>query len=220
VRGGPAFPSVPTLGSTRSATGAPALFASFFATMAESDFSDPFIIGYGSSPSRCGPVPYRGWSDPRSPGSRTRNVRTCQVRRPRRLGGALTLAHSLVLPSATHTASAPKTVFYRGSMAGLYVPLPTLRRHPHECLRTARGRCGSLHLHRSGLAPPIPCRSSGASCVKTQNRVFRTCSLAKSEFVSAVKLASTSDRASFAARFAADGSMLATFHTAWTRSRH
>ena len=56
----------------------------------------------------------------------------------------------------------PETVFYRGSMAGLHVPLPTLRRHPHGGLRTARGRCGSLLLHRSGLAPPTPCRSPGA----------------------------------------------------------
>jgi len=56
----------------------------------------------------------------------------------------------------------PESVFYRGSMAGLHVPLPTLRRHPRECLRTARGRCGSLFLHRSGLAPPTPCRSPGA----------------------------------------------------------
>ena len=56
----------------------------------------------------------------------------------------------------------PESLFYRGSMAGLHVPLPTLRRHPRECLRTARGRCGSLFLHRSGLAPPTPCRSPGA----------------------------------------------------------
>ena len=28
--------------------------------------------------------------------------------------------------------------------------------HPEQ--RTARGRCGSLLLHRSGLAPPTPCR--------------------------------------------------------------
>src|SRR6266404_1286466 len=28
--------------------------------------------------------------------------------------------------------------------------------------RTARGRCRSLLLHRSGLAPPTPCRSPGA----------------------------------------------------------
>src|ERR1700730_12231601 len=47
----------------------------------------------------------------------------------------------------------PESVFYRGSMAGPHVPLPTLRRHPRGCLRTARGRCGSLLLHRSGLAP-------------------------------------------------------------------
>ena len=36
----------------------------------------------------------------------------------------------------------PELVFYRGSMAGLHVPLPTLRRHPRGCLRTAWGRCG------------------------------------------------------------------------------
>src|SRR6185436_19813096 len=47
-------------------------------------------------------------------------------------------------------------------MAGLHAPLPTLRRHPRGRRRTARGRCGSLLLHRSGLAPPTPCRSPGA----------------------------------------------------------
>src|SRR5215469_10854942 len=47
-------------------------------------------------------------------------------------------------------------------MAGLYAPLPTLRRHPRGGLRTAWGRCGLLLLHRSGLAPPTPCRSPGA----------------------------------------------------------
>src|SRR6516165_3151073 len=36
----------------------------------------------------------------------------------------------------------PGSVFYRGSMVGLHVPLPTLRRHPRGYLRTARGRCG------------------------------------------------------------------------------
>ena len=36
----------------------------------------------------------------------------------------------------------PEPVFSRGSMAGVHVPLPTLRRHPRGCLRTARGRCG------------------------------------------------------------------------------
>src|SRR4051795_7041084 len=45
-------------------------------------------------------------------------------------------------------------------MAGLCAPLPTLRRHPRECQRTAQGRCGSLLLHRGGLSPPTPCRSA------------------------------------------------------------
>ena len=47
-------------------------------------------------------------------------------------------------------------------MAGLCAPLPTLRRHPRGCRRTARGRGGSLRLPRGGLAPPTPCRSPGA----------------------------------------------------------
>src|SRR6266403_1616032 len=47
-------------------------------------------------------------------------------------------------------------------MAGLCAPLPTLRRRPCGRLRTARGRCGSLLLHRKGLAPSTPCRSPGA----------------------------------------------------------
>src|SRR5713226_9367288 len=51
---------------------------------------------------------------------------------------------------------------FRGSMAGLCPPLPTLRRRPRGRQRTARGRCRSLLLHRSGLAPPTPCRPPGA----------------------------------------------------------
>jgi hypothetical protein len=43
---------------------------------------------------------------------------------------------------------------FRGSVAGLCTPLPTLR----HCWRTARGRCGSLFLHRGGLSPLTPCR--------------------------------------------------------------
>jgi hypothetical protein len=50
-----AFPSVPALGSTNSAADRSALFVGFTATMAGSDFACPYIIGYGSSPSRCGP---------------------------------------------------------------------------------------------------------------------------------------------------------------------
>src|SRR5262249_2603935 len=49
-----AFPSASALGSTDSAAGCPALFVGFPATIAESDFPRPFIIGYGSSPPECG----------------------------------------------------------------------------------------------------------------------------------------------------------------------
>jgi hypothetical protein len=42
--------------------------------------------------------------------------------------------------------------------AGLCSPLPTLRRYSHRHLRTARGRCGPLFLHRKGLAPSTSCR--------------------------------------------------------------
>src|SRR5215472_16867437 len=47
-------------------------------------------------------------------------------------------------------------------MAGLYAPLLTLRRRPRGRLRTDRGRCGLLLLHRSGLSPHTPCQSPGA----------------------------------------------------------
>src|SRR5262249_18542731 len=57
----------------------------------------------------------------------------------------------------------PGKGLFRGSMAGLCAPLSTLRRSPRGPLRMTRGRCGSLLLHRKGLAPSTPCRSPGAS---------------------------------------------------------
>ena len=72
----------------------------------------------------------------------------------------------------------PESVFYRGSMAGLHVPLPTLRRHPRGCLRTAWGRWGSLLLHRSRLAPPTPCRSPGRTHDKTAKGAARNAQFA------------------------------------------
>jgi hypothetical protein len=50
-----AFPSVSALRSSNSSASRPALFVGLSATMAESDFPRRFIIGYGSSPSRCRP---------------------------------------------------------------------------------------------------------------------------------------------------------------------
>src|SRR5436190_19764060 len=68
-----------------------------------------------------------------------------------------------VLPSAKCTASAPRIGNFRGSMAGLCAALSALRRDPRGPLRMTWGRCGSLLLHRKGLAPSTPCRSPGAS---------------------------------------------------------
>jgi hypothetical protein len=126
VCGCPVFPSVPALCSTHSAAAEAALFAGFFSRMAESDFSGPCIIGFGSSPSRCVPARYSGWSDPRSPGSRARSVRTCQVLRPRRVGRALALTRSSMLSSANGTASTPGIRTYRGCCGrdGNYFPPP------------------------------------------------------------------------------------------------
>src|ERR1700724_486513 len=87
----------------------------------------------------------------------------------------LALAHPSVLPSALRKASALGVCFSRGSMAGLCVPLPTLRPCPYGQRRTARGRCGSLLLHRGGLAPPTPRRSPGAPATKqSRSRAHRS----------------------------------------------
>src|SRR5271154_2351998 len=102
------------------------------------------------------------WSIQRSPGSRTRNFRTCQGLRPRRVGRALAVARPAVLPSDKQTSSALGIRTVSRLEAGLCAPPPTLLPRPRGRCRTARGRCGLLLLHRSGLAPPTPCRSPGA----------------------------------------------------------
>jgi hypothetical protein len=56
-------------------------------------------------------------------------------------------------------------------MTGLCAPLPTLRLRPRERKRTAWGRCGSLLLHRIGLAPITPCRSPGAQSPQLHQEV-------------------------------------------------
>jgi hypothetical protein len=77
-------------------------------------------------------------------------------------GQALAITRRSVLPCGLRTPSALGMSNFRGSMAGLYDPLPTPRLRPHGQNRTARGRCGLLLLHRSGLSPPTPCRSPAA----------------------------------------------------------
>ena len=75
----------------------------------------------------------------------------------------------------------PGSQRFRGSMAGLYAPLPTLRRRPRGRPRTARGRCGSLLLHRSGpfttYSLPVPRRTHSRSSYQRipdgYSRLFR-----------------------------------------------
>src|SRR4030081_3459432 len=74
-------------------------------------------------------------------------------------------------------------------MAGLCAPLSTLRQYPHGYLRMTRGRCGSLLLHRDGLAPSTPCRSPGALRFTPKSR--------HSEFGSACLKRPTTEVASF-----------------------
>jgi hypothetical protein len=123
------------------------LFAGFVATMAGPDFPLPCIIGFGSSPSRCGPpassASGQSWDLP--------------------VPGQGASAHARVSDRAEWKGTRdilPRRV--RGSMAGLCPPLPTLRPCPRGQRRTPRGRCGSLLLHRRGLPPPTPRRSPGA----------------------------------------------------------
>jgi len=63
-----------------------------------------------------------------------------------------------VLPSANRTASAPSTMTFRGSMAGLHVPL----RRFGCILADAAARLGAdvdrYSLHRGGLSPLTPRR--------------------------------------------------------------
>jgi hypothetical protein len=163
-----AFPLAPALRSTGSEAGCPALFVGFFATIAGSDFSCPCIIGYGSSPLRCGPVAATHWSDARSPSSRTRSLRTCRVLRPRRAKRILVMTRSPMLPSALSNASAPRTFLISRLDGGLVRTPADASPVPSRMLTHGSGRCGSLLLHRSGLSPLTPRQSPGAPTTRIQ----------------------------------------------------
>ncbi len=158
-----AFPLAPALRSTDSAANRLALFTSFAATMAESDFPRPYIIGYGSSPSRCVPAIFvvtgQTWDLPVPAQRASTHARFFDHAGPS--GCSRLRTQPCCLPHSQRRRH-PGYESLRGSMAGLCAPLPTLRRRPYGRLRTARGRCGSLLLHRVGLAPTTHCRSPGA----------------------------------------------------------
>src|SRR4249920_1697181 len=125
-----AFPSASALRSTNSAADRSALFAGFTATMASSDFPRPCIIGYGSSPSRCGPPYARANSQPtarrgisqvrRDPFARDVLLDPGGTTMPR-----ITALH--MLRSTMTTISAPAVSSFRGSITHPTQPLCTLR---------------------------------------------------------------------------------------------
>ncbi len=79
--------------------------------------------------------------------------------RPRRTPQRLALATPGISPSACdHGVGVPKFVRFRGSIPGLHVPLSTLHADPRGPSCMTRGRCGSLHLHRTTLAFAAPRR--------------------------------------------------------------
>jgi len=156
----PARAQSPPLAPLNEAAACAALFAGFIATMAGSDFSSPYIIGFGSSPSRCGPPGHNG------PGGRTGDLPVpvqgaCAHARFYDHAGSSehlrwrTQICCLALPEQRRH---PGEFDYRGSMAGLCVPLSTLHHAPRGAPRMTRGQRISLELHCVGLAPLTPCR--------------------------------------------------------------
>jgi hypothetical protein len=124
-------------------------------------------------PSLCGPSGHEGQSGD-LPVPAQGVYAHAKALRPRRVRRTLALAPPSVWPSTRPPVSALWINRFRGAIPRLRAPLPTSRLPPHGDLRTARGRCGSLDLHRSGLAPPTPCQSPGksgrsvtAACVHT-----------------------------------------------------
>src|SRR5215213_2279650 len=158
-----AFLLVPLLPSTNSAAGCPALFAGFAGTISESDFFAPFIIGDGLRPSRCGPGAASQGGDKEIPvPAQEVYVHAEGLKTTRGGGGPCDVGPAPVAFCLPRRHRHPGLHCFRRSIPRLYAPLSTLRRPPRGGRRTARGQCGSLHLHWRGLPPPTPCRSPGA----------------------------------------------------------
>ena len=106
-----AFLLVPVLGSTGSAADCSALFVGFLATTTGSDFSGPFINGFDSSSSHCGPAVVAG--QPRDLPVPVRKASAhARVFDHAGPGGGLAVSSSSVLPSALTNASAPSVILF------------------------------------------------------------------------------------------------------------
>jgi hypothetical protein len=82
--------------------------------------------------------------------------------RPRQAARALALAPEHIVFRRLKSVGAQDKVKFAAQWLACTLPCRRFAVILAECLRTARRRCGSLHLHRSGLAPSAPCRSPGA----------------------------------------------------------
>src|SRR3978361_2397667 len=161
-----AFPLAPPLGSIDSADNCLPLFADFPATMAGSDFSWPCFIGFGSPA-----FPVRT----AFPLTASHEISRFPCRKCRRRARVSDHAGPVGRWRRRNPPSClplhrkrrdPRRVLLRGSIPGPSLPLSTLRPRPRGLTRMTRGRCGSLYLHRKGLAPSPSCRSPGAPVIK------------------------------------------------------
>jgi len=147
------FPLASALRSTCSAADHSALFAGFKATMASSDFPRPYIIGYGSSPSRCGPqastADGQTWDLPVSDAILPRVM--CSSTPAGWTGPRMTVPP--MLRSITKTISAPTSRRFRGSITHPTQQLCTLRGRRYRRLTQHSPPGGSLRLTWTGLAP-------------------------------------------------------------------
>src|SRR5216684_5401044 len=153
-----AFPSAPALGSTDSAADRSALFTGFTATTAGSDFSRSCIIGYGSSPSRCGPWGQRAHRS---------NVRPPRFRRlpfvrdvffDHGRASVPRIAGPHMLPSTLLTGSA-SAVLWLSRLNGTPHTIAVYASHPPSPATTQHSLPGA----RYGLPAPVSHRQDNAS---------------------------------------------------------
>jgi len=168
---GSCFAGSRSLGPRPCSTGSaavllPALFVGFPATLARSDFLGSFIIGFGSSPSRCGPVVLS--AKPKISRSHTKSVRTCQGLRPRRTGDARVVASARIAFHVKDVSAFEQESFSR-SMAGCAYPCQRFAAALTDDCDDSGPLC-SLLLQCSGLSPPTPRRFRRRTLIGSRSR--------------------------------------------------
>ncbi len=136
------FPSAPTLGSICSAGRFRPLFAGFTATMVESDFSKPFVIGFELLLLPLRPHTTAGrFGDLLGPGAMLLNVPWFfdpgmpSFASPIRLGSA-------AFDHLNSLGASEFTFVFEAQWPGPRIPLSTLRLAPRGAARMTRGESG------------------------------------------------------------------------------